>query len=79
MMVATVTGYEPGELIHSLGDSHICLSHIQHADEQLARQPYPLPRAHLKRVRDSVFDYQFDDFDLIDYRHYPAIHAPVAV
>ncbi len=78
-MVAQVTGLEPGEFIHTLGDAHIYLNHLEQVDTQLAREPYPLPRLRLNPRVKSLFDFTYDDIEVVDYRHHPAIPAPVAV
>ena len=79
MMVAQVTGLEPGELVHTLGDAHLYLNHLGQADTQLGREPYPLPRMELDPGVGSILDFTYDDFTLVGYRHHPAIEAPVAV
>ena len=78
MMMAQATGLEPGEFIHTLGDAHIYSNHIEQADEQLSRAPYPLPAMNINRTsRISWPDY--DDFSLEGYRFHPHIPAAVAV
>ena len=79
MMVAQVTGFEPGEFVHTLGDAHLYLNHLEQADAQLGREPYPLPRMKLNPGIDSISDFVYGDFELVGYRHHPAIKAPVAV
>jgi len=79
MMVAHVTGYQPGEFIHTLGDAHLYLNHLDQARTQLARTPRPLPTMHLNPEIKSIFDFQYDDFELLNYDPHPAIKAPVAV
>ena len=79
MMVARVTGHEPGELVHTFGDLHLYLNHLEQADRQLTRDPLPLPRVRLNGSRRSLLDYRYEDIELIDYRHHPAIPAPVSV
>jgi len=79
MMVAQVTELEPGEFIHTFGDAHIYLNHIDQVDEQLARTPYPLPRMRINPEQHRLEDFAFDDFELIGYRSHPAIRAPIAV
>ncbi len=79
MMVAQVTGLEPGEFVHTLGDAHLYLNHLEQADTQLAREPYPLPRMRINPGVESITDFVYDDFELVDYTHHPAIKAPVAV
>jgi thymidylate synthase len=78
-MVAHVTGLEPGEFVHTLGDAHLYLNHLEQAKEQLTRAPRPLPRLAISRQTTSLFDLQFDDFALTGYDPHPAIRAPVAV
>ena len=79
MMVAQVTGFEPGELVHTLGDAHLYLNHLDQADTQLGREPRPLPRMKLNPDVGSISDFVYDDFQLVGYEHHPAIKAPVAV
>ncbi len=78
-MVAHVTGLTPGEFVHTLGDAHIYLNHLEQVETQLAREPYPLPRLRLNPAVKDLFDFTFDDIALEGYRHHPAIPAPVAV
>ena len=79
MMVAQVTGLEPGEFVHTLGDAHLYLNHLEQADTQLEREPYPLPRMVLDRRVESILDFAYDDFELVGYEHHPVIRAPIAV
>ncbi|RME89804.1 MAG: thymidylate synthase, partial [Candidatus Hydrogenedentota bacterium] len=78
-MLAKVTGYEPGEFIHTLGDAHIYLNHLDQVKEQLSRTPYPLPHLKLKRIPKSVIDFRYEDIEIVNYQCHPAIKAPVAV
>lgn len=78
-MVAQQCDLEPGEFIWSGGDVHIYSNHLEQVKTQLAREPYELPKLKIRRKPDSIFDYTFDDFEFIDYRHHPAIKAPVAI
>ena len=78
-MMAAQTDLEPGELIYTIGDAHLYLNHLDQVNEQLTREPFPLPRLVLRRRPDSIFDYRYEDFELLDYRHHPAIKAPIAV
>ena len=78
LMVAQQTGLEPGEFIWTGGDCHIYDNHVEQVREQLSREAYPYPRIRIAK-RDSIFDYDFDDFEILDYQHHPAIKAPVAV
>jgi thymidylate synthase len=61
------------------GDCHLYSNHLQQADLQMARTPYPLPRLHFRRRPPDLFDYAFEDFEIIGYRHHEAIKAPIAV
>jgi thymidylate synthase len=79
MMMAQVTGLEPGEFIHTFGDVHLYLNHMEQAAEQLGREPGPLPRMTLNPAVRSIFDFTYEDFTLSGYKPHPAIKAPVAV
>jgi thymidylate synthase len=79
MMIAKVVGLEYGDFVHSFGDVHLYLNHVEQARLQLAREPRPLPRMLIERVPESVFDYRFEDFTLEGYDPHPRIAAPVAV
>lgn len=78
MMVAKECGLEPGEFIHTLGDAHLYLNHLEQADEQLSREPRKLPTLKLNPDVESIFDYTYEDFELCDYNPYPAIKAPLS-
>ncbi|HSJ59842.1 MAG TPA: thymidylate synthase [Jiangellaceae bacterium] len=77
-MVAAQTGYRPGEFIWTGGDCHIYDNHVEQVEEQLSRDPYPFSRLNLAE-RDSIFDYRYEDVEVVDYQHHPAIKAPIAV
>ncbi|MGM9836236.1 MAG: thymidylate synthase [Muribaculaceae bacterium] len=79
LMVAQVTGLEPGEYIHTLGDAHIYSNHFEQVNEQLQRTPRHLPRMVLNPDVKSIFDFRYDDFKLEDYDPYPPIKGVVAV
>ena len=79
MMVAQATGYQPGEFIHTLGDAHLYLNHLEQAEQQLARQPYPLPQMRLNPEVQSIFEFRYEDFELAGYHSHPRIAAPIAV
>ena len=79
VMLAHVTGYEPGDFIHTMGDAHIYSNHREQVDLQLSRSPKPLPQLQIKRQVSSIFDFTFDDFEITGYEPDPGIKAPVAV
>jgi thymidylate synthase len=78
-MIAQQCDLGPGELVWTGGDCHLYLNHLDQADVQLSRTPFPLPRLRILRRPASVFDYRFEDLEFVDYQHHPAIKAPVAV
>lgn len=78
-MMAQVTGLKVGDFVHTLGDAHLYSNHFTQADTQLKREPHPLPKMQLNPDIASIFDFKFEDFQLIDYQCHPAIKAPVAV
>ncbi|WP_299922699.1 thymidylate synthase [uncultured Pelagimonas sp.] len=79
VMLAHVTGYEPGDFIHTLGDAHIYSNHRDQVELQLSRTPKPLPSLRIKREVASIFDFKYDDFEINGYDPDPLIRAPVAV
>ena len=79
MMIAQVCDLRLGDFVHTLGDAHLYLNHLEQTQEQLSRTPYPLPTMTLNPDIKSLFDFTFDDFALSDYQHHPHIKAPVAV
>lgn len=79
MMVAQVTGYEPGEFVHTTGDTHLYLNHLQQVEEQLSRTPRPLPHMVINPQVKDIFSFQYDDFHLTDYNPWPHIKAEVSV
>lgn len=79
MMVAQVCDLEMGEFIHTFGDAHLYRNHLDQVDEQLSRQPWPLPQMRLNPARRRLEDFVYTDFELSGYRSHPAIRAPIAV
>jgi thymidylate synthase len=79
MMVAQVTGYRPGDFVHTFGDAHLYLNHLDQAREQLRRAPRALPRMEINPAVKSLFDFAYDDFTLTGYDPHPHIKAMVAV
>ncbi|HEY3385446.1 MAG TPA: thymidylate synthase [Saprospiraceae bacterium] len=79
MMMAQVCGLEPGDFVHTFGDVHIYLDHLEQVNEQLSREPKPLPEMKINSSIDDIFSFRFDDFQLIDYHPYPPISARVSV
>jgi thymidylate synthase len=79
MMMAQVTGLQPGDFVHTFGDVHLYNNHIEQAKLQLTRTPFPLPTMKLNPVVTDLFDFKFEDFTLENYQSHPAIKAPVAV
>lgn len=79
MMIAQVTGLQPGEFIHTLGDAHLYENHLEQARTQLSRQPRPLPTLEIDSSIDCLFDFRYEHFRLADYHPHPHIKAAVAV
>ncbi|MEM1402026.1 MAG: thymidylate synthase [Pseudomonadota bacterium] len=79
MMLAQQTDLEPGEIVVTTGDSHLYVNHLEQVNEQLAREPKPLPELVLLRKPESIYEYRFEDFELRGYDPHPHIAAPVAV
>lgn len=79
MMMAQVCGLKPGDFIHTFGDAHIYNNHFEQVQLQLSRTPKPYPKMELNPAVQSIFDFNFSDFTLLDYDPHPAIKAPVAV
>ena len=79
LMVAQVSDLEPGEFVHTFGDAHLYLNHLEQTDLQLTREPRPLPEMRINaRVKD-IFEFRYDDFELVNYDPHPHIKAPIAV
>lgn len=79
MMIAQVTGLSPGEFVHTFGDVHLYVNHIEQAKTQLTREPFPLPKMVLNPEIQHINDFSFEDFILTDYQSHPSIKAPIAV
>jgi len=79
LMIAKVSGLEPGEFVHSFGDTHIYLNHLEQVNEQLSRDPHSLPQLNIKNNRNSLFEFEINDFELTEYDPHPFISAPIAV
>ena len=78
MRIAQECGLQAGEFVHTLGDTHLYLNHMEQVAEQLSREPRPLPHMRLNPDVKSVFDFRYEDFTLEDYNPYPAIKAPMS-
>ena len=78
-MLAQQTGLEPHEIVVSIGDLHAYSNHLSQIQTQLSRQPLALPQLLIKRKPESIYDYSFDDFEIVGYEAYPSIKAPIAV
>jgi len=79
MMVAQVTGLQPGDFVHTLGDAHIYTNHIEQVKLQLSRQPFALPQMKINTDVKNIFDFKFNDFELVNYEAHPHIKGKVAV
>jgi thymidylate synthase len=78
-MVAQVTGYQPGDFVHTFGDAHLYCNHLDQARLQLAREPLPLPEMKLNPDVTDLFSFHYEDFQLVNYQSHPPIKAPIAV
>jgi thymidylate synthase len=79
MMIAQVCGLEYGDFVHTLGDAHLYLNHLEQCDLQLSRTPFEQPRMRLNPVVSELFAFRYEDFEIVDYRCHPPIKAPIAV
>ena len=79
MMVAQVTGLEAGDFVHTLGDAHLYSNHMEQTELQLSREPFPLPIMKINPNVKSIFDYSFEDFELVGYEAHPHIKGMVAI
>ncbi|MCE7862383.1 MAG: thymidylate synthase [Bacteroidetes bacterium CHB5] len=78
-LFAQQTNLEPGEFVWTGGDVHLYSNHLEQAQLQLSRQPFPLPQLNIRRKPDTLFDYKFEDFEILNYQAHPSIKAPIAV
>ena len=79
MMIAQVCELKPGEFVHTFGDAHLYLNHLEQAEIQMARKPFPLPQMKINPEVKDIFAFKFEDFELINYQSHPHIKAPVAI
>lgn len=79
LMIAQVCDLEPGEFVHTFGDAHLYLNHIDQANQQLSREPFPLPQMKINPDVKNIFDFKFEDFELVNYQAHPHIKAEVSV
>jgi len=79
MMVAQVCGLEPGDFVHTFGDAHLYSNHLEQVQLQLSREPYPLPQMRMNPAVKDLFEFSFEDFELLNYQAHPAIKAPIAI
>ena len=79
LMVAQVTGLQPGDFVHTFGDAHIYNNHLDQVRLQLSREPYPLPQMKINQEVKSIFDFKFEDFELVNYQAHPHIKGEVSV
>ncbi|GLX79326.1 thymidylate synthase [Thalassotalea insulae] len=79
MMIAQVCDLKLGDFVHTFGDAHLYLNHMEQVQEQLSREPLPLPTMKINPEVNSIFDFSFDDFELVDYQAHPHIKAPISV
>jgi len=79
MMMAQVCGLKLGDFVHTLGDAHLYLNHLEQVDEQLSRKPLALPVMEINSEINSIFDFKYEDFKLVNYESHPSISAPIAV
>jgi thymidylate synthase len=78
-MMAQVTNLQPGEFVHTFGDVHIYNNHLEQVKLQLTREPYPLPTMNINPEIKNIFDFKFEDFELVNYQAHPHIKGEVAV
>ena len=79
MMMAQVCGLQAGDFVHTFGDAHLYLNHLEQVETQLGREPYPLPEMKINPEVTDIFSFRYDDFELVNYQAHPHIKAPVAI
>ena len=79
LMIAQEVGLEPGEFVHTFGDAHIYSNHFEQVKEQLSREPRPYPKVKLNPDKKSVFEFLYEDFEVVGYDPHPRISAPIAI
>lgn len=79
LMVAQVCDLAPGDFVHTFGDAHLYLNHLQQVELQLSREPFPMPQMKLNPLVKDIFAFRFEDFELQNYQAHPHIKAPVAI
>jgi thymidylate synthase len=79
LMVAQICGLQPGDFIYTLGDAHLYSNHLEQADLQLSREPFPLPTMKLNPAVQNLDDFTYEDFEIVDYKCHPGIRAPIAI
>ena len=79
LMIAKATGLKAGDFVHTLGDAHLYLNHLNQVDEQLKRKPFALPKMNIKNEITDILEFEYEDFSLEDYESHPHISAPIAV
>ena len=79
MMIAQVCDLEPGDFVHTFGDAHLYSNHSEQVDTQLAREPFPLPTMKINPDVKNIFDFTYEDFELVGYQCHPGIRAPIAI
>ena len=79
MMIAQVCDLEPGDFVHTFGDAHLYLNHLEQVDLQLSREPYTLPKMKINPEVKDLFSFKYEDFDLVNYHCHPPISAPIAI
>lgn len=79
MMVAQVADLEVGDFVHTFGDAHLYLNHLDQVEQQLMREPLPLPKMKINPLKKDIFSFEYDDFELVDYVAHPHISAPISI